>query len=251
MSLLKAADTIKESFRRVKEHMLALEREIRANREFIILQNKRIEALEAKIKPEKAKDNPKDTGKTEEKVISIPNIENSGNNPEKGDLEENLPIEEEINHYKIEVPQERMGSLATPRRHVDTLATALRHPGTESGKHFDSQDIDEIKRSLNKVFNSLTNREFKVFMVIYSLEEQHASPTTYAELAQFLDLSSSSIRDYVSELLRKGVPIKKEKSRNGVAYVSVLKEFRDLNLISKLLAFRNLSRDQKSLFDLF
>lgn len=88
-------------------------------------------------------------------------------------------------------------------------------------------------------------------MAIYSLEEQHASPTTYAELAQFLDLSSSSIRDYVSELIRKGTPIKKEKSRNGIAYLSVLKEFRDLNLISKLLAFRNLSRDQKSLFDLF
>ena len=88
-------------------------------------------------------------------------------------------------------------------------------------------------------------------MAIYSLQEQHNSPTTYAELAQNLDLSASSIRDYISELVRKGAPIKKEKSRNGVAYLSVLPEFKSLNLISKLIAFRNMSIEQKSLFDTF
>ena len=86
-------------------------------------------------------------------------------------------------------------------------------------------------------------------MAIYSLEEQHSSAVTYSELAKSLDISSSSIRDYISELARKGVPIKKEKTRNGLVYVSVLPEFRSLNLISRLIAFRNMSSEQKSLFD--
>jgi DNA-binding MarR family transcriptional regulator len=88
-------------------------------------------------------------------------------------------------------------------------------------------------------------------MAIYSLEEQHNSSITYLELAKHLDISASSIRDYVSELSRKGTPINKEKSRNGIVYISVLPEFRALNLISKLIAFRNTFSDQKSIFDKF
>jgi len=245
MGLLSVDKAVKESFQRVKDHMLVLEGEVRANREFIIAQNTHIEALQKQILA----------------VLSEIRAENSKKEPEKcpkGPEEQLMDSSEQfvdespklnISNLKVESPQERKGFLATPRRHVDTLATALRHPGTDSGTSFDRLDIEEIKADLNKVFLSLTNREFKVFMAIYSLEEQHSSPTTYSELAQNLDVSASSIRDYISELIRKGAPIKKEKSRNGVAYVSVLPEFKSLNLISKLIAFRSISSEQKSLFD--
>ncbi len=243
MSLLNDDTLVKEAFKRVKKHMAALEKEVRANREFIIAQNKRIEALEREILVQLK--NVKEDFK--EKLAFKEDFKEDIN-----EIGEEKPInlsKEEISPYRIESPHERKGFLATPRRHLDTLATAFRQPGTDSGTHFDTQDIEEIKQSLNKVFLTLTNREFKVFMAVYSLEEQHNSPTTYAELAQNLDLSASSIRDYVSELVRKGTPIKKEKSRNGVAYISVLPEFKSLNLISKLIAFRNMSSEQKSLFD--
>jgi len=36
-----------------------------------------------------------------------------------------------------------------------------------------------------------------------------------------------------------------------MAYISVSKEFRSLNLMSKLLGLRSLSNDQRSLFDPF
>ncbi len=248
MGILKDDNTVKESFRRVKEHILALEREVRANREFIIAQNSRIEALEKEILSQ-LKGIKEEKARIEIEVEPIREIEEDlvGNDEEKVISASKM----NVNHSKGESPYERKGFLATPRRHHDSLSTGIRHSGTDSGSHFQTQDIEEIKQNLNKVFLTLTNREFKVFMAVYSLEEQHNSPTTYAELAQNLDLSASSIRDYISELVRKGAPLKKEKSRNGIAYVSVLPEFKSLNLISKLIAFRNMSNEQKSLFDSF
>lgn len=247
MSLLTNDEAIKDSFKRVKEHMQALEKELRADREFIIVQNQRLEYLEKSFKDLNNK--PIKEMKKEEKITfedSSVNISST-----KSDLEDNLPSEEPIIYSKVESPVERKGYLATPLRHHANTSTPFRHSGTDSGTSFDRLDIEEIKSKLNKVFFSLTNREFKVFMAVYSLEEESKSPVTYQELAKSLDLSSSSIRDYISELIRKGAPIKKEKTRNGLVYVSVLKEFKDLNLISKLIAFRNMSSEQKSIFDSF
>jgi DNA-directed RNA polymerase sigma subunit (sigma70/sigma32) len=242
MSLLHDDDAIKEAFRKVKEHMAILEKELRADREFIIALNSTLEQLNKRIK-------------ALEEAIRAKN-----NNLEQSFLEQVKPkkmedldfceqiLEEKplISNSGMVSPQERKGFLATRQRHFDTLATPFRHPST-----IQNIDLEELKANLNKVFLSLTNREFKVFIAIYTLEEQNKSPITYNELAQHLDLSSSSIRDYISELIRKGAPILKEKNRNCQAYVSVSKEFRSLNLMSKLLALRSLSNDQKSLFDSF
>ena len=242
MSILHDDDAIKESFRRVKEHMALLEKELRADREFIIVLNSTIEQLSSRVRVLEDKlDN-------KEQIIEKEFIDKV-NKPKIEDLEiNNLIIEEKevISNFGMVSPSEREGYLATRQRHFDTPSTPIRHSGT-----LQNIDFEELKSSLNKAFLSLTNREFKVFSAIYSIEEQNKAPATYAELAQYLDLSSSSIRDYISELIRKGVPITKEKNRNGMAYVSVSKEFRSLNLMSKLLALRSLSNDQKSLFDSF
>ena len=241
MSILHDDDAIKESFRRVKEHMALLEKELRADREFIIVLNSTIEQLNSRVRILEDKlDN-------KEQIIEKEFIDKV-NKPKIEDLENNnLIIEEKeaISNSGMVSPSERKGYLATRQRHLDTLSTPFRHPGTHN------IDFEELKAGLNKAFLSLTNREFKVFSAIYTLEEQNKGPVTYQELAQFLDLSSSSIRDYISELIRKGTPIMKEKNRNGMAYISVSKEFRSLNLMSKLLGLRSLSNDQRSLFDPF
>ncbi len=247
MSLLTNDEAIKDSFKRVKEHMQALEKELRADREFIIVQNQRLEYLEKSLKD--LKDKSQEEIKKEEKIGKETNSNQILTKNE--DFKEDLTLEEPVFNSKVESPVERKGYLATPLRHHANTSTPFRHSGTDSGTSFDRLDIEEIKSKLNKVFYSLTNREFKVFMAVYSLEEESKSPITYQELAKSLDLSSSSIRDYISELIRKGAPIKKEKTRNGLVYVSVLKEFKDLNLISKLIAFRNMSSEQKSIFDSF
>lgn len=76
MNLLNDENAIKESFKRVKEHMVALEREVRANREFIIAQNKQILALEGKIKElsqenveEKRENKPEESSKKKLRIL--------------------------------------------------------------------------------------------------------------------------------------------------------------------------------------
>lgn len=249
MNLLSKDDLIRESFKKFKEHMLALERELKADREFLITQNKRIDILEKKLNECSKQNSIKEEFLA--KMNSLNKIEKVSVLEEETELVDSP--EQVINDYKIESPQERKGFLATPLRHRSDTSTPFRHAGEIPAPSLNIKNIDveEIKTRLNKVFYSLTNREFKVFMAIYSLEEQHNSPITYHELAKHMDISASSIRDYLSELSRKGTPVKKEKSRNGIVYISVLPEFRDLNLISKLIAFRNMSSDQKSIFDNF
>ena len=242
MGILHNDDAIRESFRKVKDHIRFLEKELRADREFIITLNKALESINNRVLylEEKIRNKEKNTEKEFLDKVKISKII---------ELEDNQPILNEealIRNSGMVSPQERKGYLATRQRRVDTTPAHFRHSGT-----LQNIDLEELKADLSKIFLSLTNREFKVFSAIYTLEEQNKGPATYQELAQYLDLSSSSIRDYISELIRKGTPITKEKTRNGIAYISVSKEFRSLNLMSKLLALRSLSNDQKSLFDSF
>ncbi|MBS3162887.1 HTH domain-containing protein [Candidatus Woesearchaeota archaeon] len=242
MSILHNDEAIKESFRRVKDHIALLEKELRADREFIITLNSKIELLNKRVSDLEDKLEKKEDLIEKEFLDKV-------NKPLLEELDQNGSISEEktlVRNSDRVSPKETKGFLATPQRHLDTPSTPLRHSGT-----LHNIDFEELKADLNKTFFSLTNREFKVFSAIYSLEEQNKAPATYQELAQFLDLSSSSIRDYISELIRKGTPIVKEKNRNGMVYVSISKEFRSLNLMSKLLSLRSLSNDQKSLFDPF
>src|SRR3989344_4684714 len=54
--------------------------------------------------------------------------------------------------------------------------------------------IEPIKSDIEKKFLSLTNLEFKVFLMIYQLEEDLKRPITYDELSQKTGLSQSFIR---------------------------------------------------------
>ena len=85
-------------------------------------------------------------------------------------------------------------------------------------------------------------------MAIYELEEQKHSPIRYKDIAKHLNLTQSSVRDHVNELILKKIPLTKEIFNNKV-FLSVPQEFRILTLASKLLNFRELSNNQRTLFD--
>jgi len=85
MSLLSKDDVIKDSFKRFKEHMMALEGELRADREFLIRLNDRIGVIERRLEElskEKAKE-----GHLEEEIAPSKPLEAS-----KIDFEESEDI---------------------------------------------------------------------------------------------------------------------------------------------------------------
>ena len=106
-----------------------------------------------------------------------------------------------------------------------------------------------LKKELELVFRTLTDREFSIFMVVYAIDKE-GKEANYQEIAKQLGISDHTIRGYVSSLISKNVPIQKERYLNGKVSLSIKNEFKQLDLYQKLLKLRLPNSNQKTLFDL-
>ncbi|MCS7134250.1 MAG: hypothetical protein NZ889_00095 [Candidatus Pacearchaeota archaeon] len=95
----------------------------------------------------------------------------------------------------------------------------------------------EDLRLLQRKFQNLTKQEFLVFSTLYILssEKKHV---TYKDLAMKTRLSESSIRDYISRLVRKEIPIIREKLNNKQILLQIPQEFRELAPLDVLTRMR-------------
>ena len=137
----------------------------------------------------------------------------------------------------------------TKRRQRDDNPTLnLRQSDTKSIEKLDNfYDIKTYKKELESRFLSLTDAQFNVFMAIYRIEEQTKTAVTYAEIASELTLSQSSIRDYVSDLILRKVPLTKHSSPNRKVYLSITNEFKNLNMLENLYNLREKDHSQTKL----
>lgn len=97
--------------------------------------------------------------------------------------------------------------------------------------------LDAIKKEIRLKFKRLTPQEMMVFSTLYTLESQGFEEITYKLIANHLNLSESSIRDYLNKLLAKGIPISKIKLNNKTVCLSIsseLKKIASLSTINKL-----------------
>lgn len=108
----------------------------------------------------------------------------------------------------------------------------------------------ELKESLNSAFRRLTNREFSVFMAIYELDKEKGGYITYSELSLRLNISESTVRDFVNQLVRKNIPIDKCRDFNNKVSLSIKNEFKRLNLYQNLLKLKTIRSGQRTLFDI-
>ncbi|MGB9707901.1 MAG: hypothetical protein ACPLXC_01045 [Candidatus Pacearchaeota archaeon] len=102
-----------------------------------------------------------------------------------------------------------------------------------------SNIVSNMKQELQEKFKKLTKQEFFVFSVLYSLEEEK-SKVTYRDIALRAKLAESSVRDYVSRLEYKGIPLVKERINNKVVSLKISPELRNivtLDSLSKLVRF--------------
>ncbi len=109
---------------------------------------------------------------------------------------------------------------------------------------------DTLKKDLTIMFKRLTDREFTIFMAIYQLEEELSREVQFTDLSLRLNITESRIRTVINDLIRKGLPIEKKRFLHGKVSLSIKKDFRDLNLATKLLRLKDHSTGQKTLFDL-
>ncbi len=99
--------------------------------------------------------------------------------------------------------------------------------------------LDEVKKEIRLKFKRLTEQEFLVFSTIYQLEEE-VSHVNYNILSEKLNLTESSIRDYVGRLIRKGVPIEKNKINNKNIQLKISQNLRRNAPLSAILQLREL-----------
>ncbi len=99
--------------------------------------------------------------------------------------------------------------------------------------------LDTIKKDLRNLFIKLTNQEAVVFSLIYQLEEQ-GFVVDYPLLAQKLSLSESSIRDYIQKMIKKGIPIQKNKENNKKIILKIDSSLKKITTLNTILSLRNL-----------
>ena len=118
----------------------------------------------------------------------------------------------------------------------------------ERQQNIPKNTLKALEKDFEKQFQTLTDREFSVFMAILELEKQ-SGEVNYSLIANHLNLTETTVRGTANRLISKGLPVKKERYFNGKVSLMVKEDFHDLNLLNKLIRLRENPSDQKTLFD--
>ncbi|MBT3404925.1 hypothetical protein HN832_01640 [archaeon] len=117
----------------------------------------------------------------------------------------------------------------------------------DSHKQIDSFDnalniinsLDNIKKEIRLKFKRLTEQELLVFSTIYQLDDE-IGYADYKGISLKLNLSESSIRDYTLRLIKKGVPVEKTKINNKQIQLKISHNLKKIASLSTILQLRDL-----------
>jgi len=103
--------------------------------------------------------------------------------------------------------------------------------------------MESLKTDLKNKFESLTKQEFYIFSVLYTFDKTQNN-VTYQHLAEKTGLTASSIRDYIQRIIKKGIPIAKDKLNNKLTVLKISPELRNLATLDNLMRLRKEFKDQ-------
>ncbi len=114
---------------------------------------------------------------------------------------------------------------------------ARTHARTRSHEHARTHAITQSHepQNIEEILSILTKKEILIFLTIPQLEDEGFQPT-HELIAKTLKITPGCVRGYVSSLIRKGMPIHKEKKNNKLSLLSIKPSFKALNLKSRLIA---------------
>lgn len=213
-------DPIKEAFSKIKYEMNLLKQEI--------------QSISSKI------------NEIEKRQLSQQNLSNTS-------ITTDIPTE------NTTVPQEIRGSkqdffnISTGNKGVPTDKPTNRQTNQQTDTYVENRpflalekakealdSLDTIKKEIRLKFKRLTNKEMMIFSTIYSLEERGIEEITYKLLANNLNLTESSIRDYTNRLVSKGIPLEKTRINNKQISLKISSEFQRIASLQTVLRLRDL-----------
>jgi len=101
------------------------------------------------------------------------------------------------------------------------------------------ESLDAIKKELRLKFKRLTEQEILVFSRLYQLDESKGF-ADYKTLSKDLNLTESSIRDYVGRLIKKGIPVDKKRINNKNIQLSISNNLKKIASLHTILELRSL-----------
>ncbi|MCP3682295.1 MAG: hypothetical protein GY861_06355 [bacterium] len=119
----------------------------------------------------------------------------------------------QANHEYLSMLDEKINKLDEK---IEQLQFMIKHNGK-----LPSEDTVKIE---------LTEKEKEVFLSLYTSEK----PLTYAEIAKDLRESEFLVRSYITNLIEKGVPVKKRYVKS-LPYLSIDVKFKELQARSNVL----------------
>jgi hypothetical protein len=99
--------------------------------------------------------------------------------------------------------------------------------------------LDSLKKEIRLKFKRLTDQEMSVFITLYQLSEEF-SYTDYKSLSIKLNLTESSIRDYIGRLIKKGIPVDKTKVNNKSIQLSISTNLKKIASLQTILQLRDI-----------
>lgn len=128
-------------------------------------------------------------------------------------------------------------------QHTEKTPSLKELPETENSFKAINETLNSLgilqKEVIQKI-KGLTSQEATVLSLFYTLD-----PTSlgldHKTLAEALSLSESSIRDYVLRLIKKGIPIEKEKINNKALLLRLNPSFKELLSLESVLKIKEVS----------
>ena len=221
-------DPVKEAFQKIKEEILMLKEEV--------------VKLSSELSIIKANSNTYQYPTDNTSIYHIPT-----NNPAENPT---VPQEMKGSEYirtNISTGNEGVPTDNSIYRQTDISADILSGLSHKNNPRLNLEDIqetlntlDSLKKELRLKFKRLTPQEMLIFTTIYSLEVKGIEEITYKTLANNLNLSESSIRDYVIKLVAKGIPIVKRRVNNKQIALRISDNLQKIASLSTIIKLRDL-----------
>ena len=106
-----------------------------------------------------------------------------------------------------------------------------------------SSFVKGLKKELKSRFKRLTKQEFYIFSLLYTLTEEKPNSVTYKDIALKAGISESSVRDYVSRLINKKIPIIKRRINNKSIILEIPRELKHLETLDSLASIQKYTKD--------
>lgn len=156
----------------------------------------------------------------------------------------NLPLESlktqnlDISTGNGGVPTDKPTNKPTDR-HIESLG-GIPSLNDFSEARLIKDKLDSVKESIKRKFRGLSNKEMLVFSTIYTLENEKFDEITHKILAEKLNLSESSIREYINKLIKKGIPLIKKRKNNKTITISISQDLKNTLSLDTILKIRGL-----------